>query len=234
MASAIAIVVGGGSGSRFGGVVPKQFLPLAGKPLLVHALSPFLDCGAVERTIVVLPREGYDEALAVVRPYLEGRRVETAPGGASRQDSVWQGLCQARSAGGDPLLVVHDGARPLVTIELVERVIEAALDEPEGGAIAAVPVVETLKEVSEEGRVERTVPRKRFYRAQTPQCFRLSLLARAFERASREGYVGTDEAALVERLGAPVRVVAGSERNLKVTNAEDLARVELYLRMESA
>lgn len=229
MARAVGVIVAGGSGSRFGGLVPKQFLPLAGRPLLVHALERFLGSASIFRVVLVLPREGFDDASKLMKPFLAGRRVETVPGGATRQDSVREGLLHADDAEeGDPLVAVHDGARPLVSPELVDAVVAAAAAEPEGGAIAAVPVVETLKRVSPGGLVEDTVDRERFYRAQTPQCFRLSLLSRALREAREAGFVGTDEAALVERLGAPVRVVPGSEHNLKVTSAEDLARVELY------
>ena len=233
MAVAVAVVVAGGSGSRFGTAVPKQFLPLAGRPLLVHTLERFLDSESIGRVLLVLPRERFDESLAVMAPYLEGRRVEAVPGGATRQDSVWEGLLRV-GAEADPLVAVHDGARPLVSAELIAGVVAAAADEPEGGAIAAVPVVETLKRVSTSGLVEDTVDRERFFRAQTPQCFRLSLLRRAYESAREASFLGTDESALVERLGATVRVVPGSEHNLKVTSAEDLARVELYLRTEGA
>jgi 2-C-methyl-D-erythritol 4-phosphate cytidylyltransferase len=115
---------------------------------------------------------------------------------------------------------------------VVAAVVEAA--GVDGGAIAAVPVVETLKETSPERLVLRTVPRERLYRAQTPQCFRYPLLVRALRKATEDGFEGTDEASLVERLGAPVRIVAGSEQNLKVTALEDLERVEYYLRREES
>ncbi len=156
--------------------------------------------------------------------------MEVVPGGRSRQESVSEGLGAVPTSYGG-LVAVHDGARPAVPPELIVRVVEAAAD---GGAIAALPVVETLKEVSEELLIRRTVDRDRFYRAQTPQCFPCGVLRRALERAREDGFQGTDEAALVERLGVPVRVVLGSEENLKVTTPQDLARAEYYLRGRGA
>jgi 2-C-methyl-D-erythritol 4-phosphate cytidylyltransferase len=127
-------------------------------------------------------------------------------------------------------VLVHDGARPLVTVEIIERVIEAA--ERVGAALAALPVYETLKEVDSGEMVIGTLDRKRYFRAQTPQGFRYGLLKSAFEKARSEGFVGTDEASLVERLGVEIRIVSGSERNIKVTTLDDLALAEWYLRIE--
>jgi 2-C-methyl-D-erythritol 4-phosphate cytidylyltransferase len=126
------------------------------------------------------------------------------------------------------LVAVHDAARPAVPPSLVARVVEAAAVD--GGAIAALPVVETIKEGTADLHVARTVPREHLYRAQTPQCFRYDALARAVTKAVEDGFSGTDEASLVERLPEPIRIVLGSEQNLKVTTIEDLERVEYYLR----
>lgn len=228
-ARAIAIVVAGGSGSRFGSRVPKQFLALQGKPLLAHTLSRLSASPKIARTIIVLPKEGFETAKERMVPYVrEGTLL--VPGGQFRQDSTWEGLSHVESSYRG-LIAVHDGARPLVDSSMVERVVDAAAEH--GGAIVAMPVVETLKEVSEQGDILRTVDRSRFFRAQTPQCFGVQLLRRALESARRDGFVGTDEAALVERLGERVRVVPGSEHNIKVTSPEDLARVDYYLREES-
>lgn len=229
MPDALAILVAGGSGSRLGSKTPKQFLPVLGRPLLAHTLFRLRSCGVIRSVVLVLPREGFEEFRRDMEPYVgaEGVKVEVVPGGRTRQESVSEGLgVVPRSYEG--LVAVHDGARPAVPPTLIVRVVEAAAAD--GGAIAAVPVVETLKEVSEGLFVRRTVDRDRFYRAQTPQCFPCAVLRRALEKARADGFRGTDEAALVERLGAPVRVVRGSEENLKVTTLEDLVRVEHYLR----
>lgn len=228
MVDAFAILVAGGSGSRLGSRIPKQFLPVLGRPLLAHTLDRFRSCEVIRATVLVLPRERFEEFRRDMEPYVGADgKVQVVPGGGTRQESVSEGL-RAVPRSYDGLVAVHDGARPAVSPALIVRVVEAAAAD--GGAIAAVPVVETLKEVSEKLFIQRTVDRDRFYRAQTPQCFPCTVLRRALEKAHAEGFQGTDEAALVERLGAPIRVVLGSEENLKVTTSEDLARVEHYLR----
>jgi 2-C-methyl-D-erythritol 4-phosphate cytidylyltransferase len=229
MANASAIIVAGGSGGRFRSETPKQFLSLSGKPLLAHTLSRFQACASIARIVLVLPREGFAAGREIMEPYLGTTPTDVVPGGETRQASVREGLSCLDPAP-ESLIAVHDGARPLVDTELIAAVIAKASEL--GGAIAAIPVVETLKRVSEAMAIERTVDRGRYYRAQTPQCFRYDLLTRAFEAARRDGFVGTDEAALVERLGATIQVVNGSERNIKITTPEDLARAEYYLRSE--
>lgn len=224
MKEAHAILVAGGSGSRFQSATPKQFLSVLGKPLVVHALERLKHSGAIARVVLVLPRDGFEEAKRVVAPYASG--VELVPGGDSRQGSMLKGLSCIEPF--DGLVAVHDAARPAVPPSLVARVVEAAAVD--GGAIAAVPVTETLKEASSDLLVARTVPRESLYRAQTPQCFRYDVLTRAARKAVADGFSGTDEAAIVERLPAPIRIVLGSEQNLKVTTLEDMERVEYYLK----
>jgi 2-C-methyl-D-erythritol 4-phosphate cytidylyltransferase len=208
--------------------VPKQFMELAGKPLLAHTVSRFVGCFAVDEIVVVLPRRGFREHAERITSWkAASKTVRMVPGGEQRQDSMANGL-DALPAGYDGLVAVHDGARPLVEQSLIAEVIETA--HVFGGAIAGLPVYETLKEVDENGVVVGTADRLRFYRAQTPQCFRYEILRRALDRAREDDYLGTDEAALVERLGEPVRIVSGSETNIKVTTARDLALAEYYLR----
>ena len=222
-----AILVAGGSGSRFRSATPKQLQTVLGKPLVVHALERLQLSGAIERVILVLPRDGFEEAKRAIAPYLGNTSaVDWVPGGRSRQESMIEGFSRIDPFEG--LVAVHDSARPAVPPSLVARVVEAAALD--GGAIAALPVVETLKEATADLRVARTVPRERLYRAQTPQCFRYRVLARAVKKAAADGFSGTDEASLVERLPAPIRIVPGSEQNLKVTTLEDLERVEYYLK----
>ena len=231
MATANAIIVAGGSGNRFGSDTPKQFLALAGKPLLAHTLARFDACAAVTRIVLVLPRDGFAGARETIEGFVGDKPTDIVPGGDTRQASVLEGL-SALEPESESLIAVHDGARPLVDEELITRVVEKAGEC--GGAIAAIPVVETLKEVSEAMTIEGTADRKRYYRAQTPQCFRYGILREAIEVARRDGFVGTDEAALVERVDATIHVVAGSERNIKITTPEDMARAEYYLMMRSA
>jgi 2-C-methyl-D-erythritol 4-phosphate cytidylyltransferase len=222
-----AILVAGGAGSRFRSQTKKQLVTVLGKPLVVHALERLLRSGVISRVVVVLPREGFEEAKRAIAPHVKDPSgVDWTPGGASRQESMIEGL--GRVGPFEGLVAVHDAARPAVPPSLVASVVEAA--SVEGGAIAALPVVETLKEATSDLNVERTVPRERLYRAQTPQCFRYAILDRAVRKAGEDGFLGTDESSLVERIGARIRIVLGSEANLKVTNLEDLGRVEYYLR----
>ncbi len=226
MIQTAAIIVGAGASSRFGADVPKQFVSLLGKPLLAHTIARFRSCPAVSRIVVVLPHDGFESHRALIQPFI-GAGDTLVAGGDTRQASAWAGL-EVLDIDPDGLVAVHDGARPLVESALIERV--AARTAETGAAIAAVPVVETLKEVDPELAIRRTVDRKLFYRAQTPQCFRARVLVAAFEAAQSQGYVGTDEAALVERTGVSISIVEGSEHNIKVTTSEDLARVEYFLK----
>ena len=227
MEKARAILVAAGSGSRFRSSTPKQFQTVLGKPLVAHALERLQRSGSIARVILVLPKDGFDEAKRAIAPYvLEASGVEWVPGGNSRQESMIEGLSRMEAFEG--VVAVHDAARPAVPPSLVARVVEAA--GVDGGAIAALPVVETLKEGNAKLLVVRTVPREHLYRAQTPQCFRYDVLARAVKKAVEDHFSGTDDASLVERLPAPIRIVLGSEQNLKVTTVEDLERVEYYLR----
>lgn len=227
-ASAIAVIVAGGSGSRFGSGTPKQFCDIRGKPLLAHTIEVFEESGAIDRVVLVLPRQDFDESRRIMKPHFGPKLLDAVPGGDTRQASVWQGLSRIEKTYGG-LVAVHDGARPLVQQEEIEGVVRAA--SVHGGAIVGVPVVETLKEVSQDMVITRTVDRCRYYRAQTPQCFRYEVLRNALEVATSDGFVGTDEASLVERLHAEVLVVPGNEQNLKVTTREDLEKVEYYLRL---
>ena len=221
-----AIVPAAGSGSRFGGAVPKQYLTLCGLPLLAWTLKALAASGRVDCLILVTP-PGQETRCReeILRP--SGLDVDVlVSGGADRQASVCAGLAAAPAA--TEIIVVHDGARPLVTPELVRAAVDAAAAG--GGAVVAVPVTDTIKVADPEGRVAETLPRGRLWAAQTPQVFRADWLREAHARALADGYRGTDDSVLVERLGHPVRLVPGSPENLKVTTTTDLAQAERILR----
>lgn len=211
-----------GAGRRMGGV-RKAFLELRGQPILLRAIRPFLETPGVECVVVALPP---DEA-AHPPAWLTGAdpRVRVVAGGATRGDSVAAAVAALPS--GVEVVLVHDGARPLVARGLVERCLRAAAAGR--AVVAGVPAVDTLKEVDAGGRVVRTPPRGRYWHAQTPQAFPRALLERACRRAREEGFDGTDDASLVERLGGEVEMVEGSPRNLKVTRPEDLVLAERLL-----
>jgi 2-C-methyl-D-erythritol 4-phosphate cytidylyltransferase len=215
------IIVAGGSGSRTGSAELKQFRWVAGKPALLHSVQAFMARADVALVVAVLPKA----YAADPPPWLfqcDIERLLVSVGGRERQESVWNGLEDMSDE--ISIVVVHDAARPLVTDETIERVIAAARTGT--GAIAALPVVDTLKEVDDYGNVLRTVERRQLWRAQTPQAFPRELLERAHIDAKRAGATGTDDAALFERLGLPVVIVRGSERALKITEESDFNRAE--------
>jgi 2-C-methyl-D-erythritol 4-phosphate cytidylyltransferase len=216
---AAAIVVAGGSGRRMGGSVRKQYLEIAGEPVLLHALRPFLDHPRVARTVVVLPP---DDA-ADPPSFLRDLPIEIVPGGVERGDSVWSGLQAVEEDDGIDAVLIHDGARPFVTRGVIDRVLDACV---EGGAIAAVPVTDTIKEVADDGTIAGTPDRSRLWQAQTPQGFPRFGITHAYRLARIDGVAATDDAALFERYVGPVRVVMGSHRNFKVTQPGDLAVAE--------
>lgn len=217
-----ALVLAAGRGERLGASVPKAFLPLAGRPLVVRAIEALAARPEVEWIVPVLPELEIPRFRALGRDFAGAARVaEPVAGGAERQDSMRAGL--AALPPGVDLVAVHDAARPLVRAEDVGRVIAAAARC--GAALLAVPVRDTLKRVRD-GRVAETLPREACWAAQTPQVFRLALLREALAKAEAEGFRGTDDAQLVERLGAPVEVVEGDAGNLKVTWPEDVALAE--------
>jgi len=217
------IVVAAGRGLRAGAGEPKQFRPVAGAPLVLHALRPFLQHPAVTRVALVLPAD----IAAAPPPWLAelaGERLLLVAGGAQRQDSARAGLAALPPA--CQVILVHDGARPLPDAGVIDRVIAAAREGR--GAVAAVPLSDTIKEVDAAGRVVTTVPRERLWRAQTPQGFPRALLERAYA-AMDPAAPATDDAGLVERAGGTVVVVPDTTRNLKVTTPADFALADLLL-----
>ncbi|MBU6365920.1 MAG: 2-C-methyl-D-erythritol 4-phosphate cytidylyltransferase [Gemmatimonadetes bacterium] len=215
------VIVAAGSGARTGSAELKQFRWVAGKPALLHSVQAFMARPDVALVVVVLPKA----YAADPPPWLfqcDVDRLLVSVGGTERHESVISGLEDLPEE--VEIAVVHDAARPLVTDETIARVIEEA--RRGHGAIAALPVVDTLKEVDETGRVVRTVDRARLWRAQTPQAFPRRLLEAAHVAARRDGVGATDDAALVERLGGVVMVVRGSERAMKITEPGDFARAD--------
>lgn len=218
MEKVAAIIVASGEGRRFGQA--KQFAPLAGRPVVDWAIEAFARHPQIDELVIVLPDESRAEEIksrwskvkAVVR------------GGKERQDSVSRGL-EAVSPE-ISIVLVHDGVRPLVKAELISRVIEASCEE--GAAIPVLPMEDTVK-MAEGGIIIRTINREQLFRAQTPQGFRKKLLEEAFAQARKDGYYGSDEASLVERIGGRIKIVPGDRTNIKITRPEDLKMAEVWL-----
>ncbi len=223
----VAVVPAAGSGTRMGATEPKQFLPLAGLPLLTRTLLALEAAPVVDRVVVAAAPGLEDEIRArCVAPFGLTKVARLVAGGARRQDSVAAGALAAAELGAT-WLVVHDAARPLARPQLFADTLAAAREC--GAAIAALPCVDTVKQADGRGAIATTLDRSRLWLAQTPQVVRLSLFNRAQAEAQARGLAATDEAGLLEALGHEVRLVSGDRRNLKITTMEDLALAESLL-----
>ena len=220
-----AVVVAAGRSQRMG--FDKLLTPLAGQPLLLHTLERLLQTG-VPREVVLVIRPGSEaEMEAVIAPLQDRDSIRLVPGGEQRQDSVRAGLRVVQSS--SEYVMVHDAARPFLTRELIEAVLEGA--KSTGAAVCGLPCSDTMKEVTDEGLVKRTVDRSQFWNVQTPQIFRAPLLREAYQAAVKSGGTFTDDTAVVEHAGYPVQVVPYSGVNLKVTTPADWSLAEAYLRI---
>jgi 2-C-methyl-D-erythritol 4-phosphate cytidylyltransferase len=215
-----AVIVAAGSGMRMASA-DKLFTEVAGKPLLAHAIAPFQECASIDRIVVVMAPLNLKRGRDLMERYGFSKTSALVKGGERRQDSVRAGL---EALGGCDYVAVHDGARPLVTAELIERGLAAARET--GAAVPAVTLADTVKEAGAGGLVVRTLDRSRLWAVQTPQVFRYELLMRAHREVTDDV---TDDAAMVEALGEPVRLFDGDRRNVKVTTVEDLEVVGALL-----
>jgi 2-C-methyl-D-erythritol 4-phosphate cytidylyltransferase len=218
-----AIIVAAGSGTRFGGETPKQFLEVCGKPLLIHTIEKFEECDAIDAVVLVLAPDRLSEFGRLVKRFGLTKLREIVAGGATRAESVASGLAVVDDS--CRVVAVHDGARPLVTAGDIAATVRAA--EEFGAACLTARVTDTIKEVSG-GVIKRTVDRSDLRRALTPQAFRFDLLRRAFSGADLSDSA-TDECYLVEKLGVAIKTVDGSARNIKVTTPDDLRYAERLL-----
>ena len=222
-----AIIPAAGLGSRMSSSSYKQFLEIGGKPVIVHTLERFQQAKAVDEMVVVLPPGKVEAFSRRIAAYGFHKPLHFVAGGERRQDSVYQGFL---SLNGEEtqIVVVHDAVRPLVPADLIQQVVEKA--RLTGAAIAAIPVVDTIKEVSPQGVVVSTPERSTLRQTQTPQAFAYSILREAFHRAYADGYYGTDDSSLVENIGVQVAVVSGSPFNIKITTPKDVRLAEFILR----
>ena len=227
------ILPAAGLGTRMAGPQPKQFLSLAGIPILIHSLRAFAAVPRVTAIYVAVRKAEIERVEAQVWEYGFAGRVHVVEGGDSRQESVSNALA-ALPAAEDDIVLVHDAVRPLIDAATIERTIEAVAQH--GAAIVGMPAIDTIKQVERTAHgalVTATIPREFVVLAQTPQGFRYGLLQKAVAEATADGFVGTDEASIVERAGLPVAVVPGSQVNLKITQPGDLELAEFYLRQRT-
>jgi len=225
-----AILPAAGLGTRMAGPQPKQFLSLDGVPILIHSLRAFAAVQRVTAIYVAVRKTELERVEAEVAEYGFADRVHVVEGGDNRQESVVNALA-AVPAEADDVVLVHDAVRPLIDTATIDRTIDAVAEY--GAAIVGLPAVDTIKQVERTAHgalITATIPREFIVLAQTPQGFRYGLLQKAMNEATADGFVGTDEASVVERAGLPVAVVHGSQVNLKITQPGDLELAEFFLR----
>jgi 2-C-methyl-D-erythritol 4-phosphate cytidylyltransferase len=223
----VAVIPSAGKGERMKKGVSKPYLLLAEKPILAHTLSPFEESPFVDEVIVtVSPGEVEYCRREVIEAFHLSKVHQVLAGGKERQDSIWEGLKRVPSD--CEIVIVHDGARPLVTRRLIESSIEAV--QRYGAVVTALPLKDTVKTVSREREIVETPVRHTLMAIQTPQVFRFEVIWKAYEKAYRDGFYGTDDSSLVERIGIKVRVIPGTYENLKITTPEDLLLAEVLLK----
>jgi 2-C-methyl-D-erythritol 4-phosphate cytidylyltransferase len=229
MMKADAVIVSAGKGLRFMEGKKKQFTFLGGKPILAHTLGKFETCSLIRSIRLVVGQEDMDYCLKeIVEKYGFQKVSKIVPGGKRRQESVKNGI-DALPKDGD-IVVIHDGVRPLVSQTMIEDSIHSAARY--GAVVFAVPVKETIKMSNPDGTVLKTLDRESLWQIQTPQTFQVGVIREAHSRAIEDGFVGTDDASLVERLGGRVHILTGSYTNIKITTPEDLALANLFLEMD--
>lgn len=232
----MVVIPAAGLGTRMGHVgsgAAKQFTEIDGVPILLHTLRKFAALPQIAEIYIALRKTEAESFEPRLKREDFSARVHVVEGGEHRQQSVANALSQIKATD-DDVVLVHDAVRPFVERETVEAVIAAV--ERHGAAIAGVPAIDTVKQVertAEGAVVSSTIPRERVVLAQTPQGFRFAILKRAFEQATEEGFIGTDEASLVEHIGGEVVVVMGSARNIKITTPGDLELAEFYFAQDS-
>lgn len=215
------ILPAAGSGTRMGSSTPKQFLKLAGEPILIRSIKAFAQCPAIHRIVLAVAADQVHQVKKLLAEFLTDKtrqKIRLTQGGATRQQSVMAGLDAMPED--IEFILVHDGARPLVSRELINSCLDKTREE--GAAIAAIPVNDTLKQTDANSLISRTIERSSIFRAQTPQGAQRQLLTQAYRVAEKDNFTGTDEASLLEHAGIPVTIVAGEEGNIKITRPDDL------------
>ena len=216
-----AIIVAAGEGERMGGI-DKMFALIHGRPVLAYVLDVFQACKKIDRIIAVMNAKNIEECRRLVATETWDKVKDICLGGKKRQDSVLEGLKRAKEV---DWVVIHDGARPLVTVDLIERGLEAAKET--GAAAAAIPLTDTIKFIKGDDIVKQTIPRENLRAAQTPQVFRIDVIKNTYKYSGGEV---TDDAALVEKAGYKVKLYEGSYDNIKITRPDDLAIAEVFLK----
>jgi len=223
----VALIPAAGRGSRMGARQKKPYLSLGGKPILAYTLSEFEKCSLIDETILIVSESEIEYSrISIVEAFKFKKVSKIIAGGLKRQDSVWEGLKALKND--YELVMVHDGVRPFVSQEILEKSIYETLNCE--ATVVAVPVKDTIKIVSEQGEVLETIDRSKVRVIQTPQTFTHDILKRAYEKAIKDGFYGTDDASLVEKLGIKIKIIPGFYENIKITTPEDLTLGEAILK----
>jgi len=223
------IIVSAGKGHRFIKGKKKQFYLLGDKPILAHTLDKFENCSLIRSILLVVGQEDMDYCLKeIVEKYRYRKISQVIPGGKVRQDSVKSGI--DRLPKDSDITVIHDGVRPFVTNGMIEESIRSAVECQ--AVVMAMPVKETVKMVERDGTVLKTLDRESLWQIQTPQTFQVDVIKEAYSKAAEDGFVGTDDASLVERLGVKVHILPGAYSNIKITTLEDLMLANLILQVQ--
>ena len=229
MSISTAVIVAAGKGKRMGTEISKQFLPLCGKEILAHTVEKFEKAACIRDIILVTGGDALQDVRQMVQEYGWKKIISVTEGGKERQDSVFLGLQQVPQD--TEIVLIHDGVRPFVTEEILERSIAAAKET--GGCVAGVPAKDTIKVCDAEGFAIATPNRSTLRQIQTPQTFRRKEILAAYEKAKADGFLGTDDASVAEHSGFPVRDIMGSYRNIKITTKEDLLIGAAFLKEET-
>ena len=224
-----AMIVAAGKGKRMGTEISKQFLPLCGKEILAHTVEKFEQAACIRDIILVTGGDALQDVRQMVQEYGWKKIISVTEGGKERQDSVFLGLQQVPQD--TEIVLIHDGVRPFVTEEILERSIAAAKET--GGCVAGVPAKDTIKVCDAEGFAIATPDRSTLRQIQTPQTFRRKEIIAEYEKAKEDGSLGTDDASVAEHTGFPVRVTMGSYRIIKITTKEDLLIGAAFLKEET-
>ncbi len=223
---ACALIVAGGSGLRMKKAVRKQYLLLKDKPILFHTLIPFISCKKIYEIFLVVPKDDIFYVQDKIIPFLcSSKSIHIVPGGKERQDSVFNGLCAIKKK--PDFVVIHDGVRPFITKEMINRGLESAYEK--GSVIFATKAFDTLKKAGNDRIIEKTLDRKKIWLAQTPQIFPYDIISDAHKMAKKQGLYGTDDASLVEMAGNKVHIIKGKRFNIKITTPEDMRLAQALL-----
>lgn len=221
-----AIIVAAGQGIRMKGTMRKQYLDLSGRPVLAHSIMTFDSCSLVDEILLVIPKEDVEYCQNKILSLFDlNNQINLVCGGDKRQDSVYNGL--KATTKNTETVVIHDGVRPFIQPEDLKQCI--LVSKKYGACILGTPASDTLKRADKSNIIETTLSRENIWLAQTPQAFKYDLILKAHETARRDGYVGTDDASLVERMGEDVKIINGGKFNIKITKKEDLDIAKLML-----